>query len=70
MNPDFLADGRANFRFDALDEAHAHPAEFIGRADDGGYFQRGFPIQPGENLQIYGYPQLRIDEFNHRGDWP
>ena len=30
----------------------------------------GFPIQPGENLQIYGYPQLRIDEFNHRGDWP
>jgi hypothetical protein len=40
MNPDLLADGRADFRLDAFDEAHAHPVEFIGRADGGGNFQR------------------------------
>jgi hypothetical protein len=41
MNPDLLADGRANFRFDAFNEAQANPAEFIGRSDGGGNFQRG-----------------------------
>jgi hypothetical protein len=41
MNPDFLTDGNANFRFDALNEAHANPAEFIGWPDRGGDFQRG-----------------------------
>jgi len=41
MNPDFLADGRADFRFDAFNETHAHPAEFIGRPDRSGNFQRG-----------------------------
>jgi putative ATPase len=30
MNPDLLADGRADFCFDAFNEAHANPAEFIG----------------------------------------
>ena len=49
MNPDLLADGRANFRFDALDEAHAHPVEFIGRADGSGHFQRGlFHLAPAK----------------------
>lgn len=49
MNPDLLADGRANFRFDALDEAHAHPVEFIGGADGGGHFQRGlFHLAPAK----------------------
>ena len=49
MNPDLLPDGRADFRFDALDEAHAHPAEFIGRADGGGNFQRGlFHLAPAK----------------------
>jgi len=49
MNPDLLPDGRADFRFDALDEAHAHPAEFIGRADGGGHFQRGlFHLAPAK----------------------
>ena len=41
MNPDLLADGRADFRFDAFNEAHANPFEFIGRADGGGHFKRG-----------------------------
>ena len=40
MNPDFLADGSADFRFDAFNEAHADPAEFIGWPDRGGNFQR------------------------------
>ena len=49
MNPDFLADGRANFRFDAFNEAHANPAEFIGWADGGGNFQRGlFHLAPAK----------------------
>jgi len=30
----------------------------------------GLSIEPGEHLQIYGYDDLRIDEFNHRSDWP
>jgi len=30
----------------------------------------GFPVQPGRNLEIYGYDVLRIDEFNHKSDWP
>ena len=41
MNPDLLADGRADFRFDAFNEAHANPAKFIGWPDRGGNFQRG-----------------------------
>jgi hypothetical protein len=41
MNPDFLTDGSADFRFDAFNEAHANPAEFIGWPDRGGNFQRG-----------------------------
>ena len=41
MNPDFLTDGGADFRFDAFNEAHANPAEFIGWPDRGGNFQRG-----------------------------
>ena len=49
MNPDLLADGRADFRFYALNEAHAHTVEFVGRADDGGYFQRGlFHLTPAK----------------------
>jgi hypothetical protein len=40
MNPDFLPNSGANFRFDAFDEAHADPSEFIGRPDRGGNFQR------------------------------
>ena len=49
MNPDLLADGRADFRFDALNEAHAHPVEFIGRADGSGHFQRGlFHLAPAK----------------------
>jgi len=49
MNPDLLADGRADFRFDAFNEAHAHPVEFIGRADGGGNFQRGlFYLAPAK----------------------
>jgi hypothetical protein len=41
MNPDLLADRRADFCFDAFNEAHANPAEFIGWPDRGGNFQRG-----------------------------
>jgi hypothetical protein len=41
MNPDLLADGRTNLRFDAFNEAHADPLKFISRADGGGNFQRG-----------------------------
>ena len=41
MNPDFLTDGSADFRFDAFNEAHANAPEFIGRPDRGGNFQRG-----------------------------
>ncbi|HEV2454160.1 MAG TPA: hypothetical protein VGY98_07860 [Verrucomicrobiae bacterium] len=33
MNPDFLTDGGADFRFNAFSEAHAAPAEFIGWLD-------------------------------------
>lgn len=49
MNPDFLADGGADFRFDAFDEAHANPFEFIGRTDRGSNFQRGlFHLAPAK----------------------
>ena len=49
MNPDFLTDGSADFRFDAFNEAHAHPAEFIGWPDRGGNFQRGlFHLAPAK----------------------
>ena len=41
MNPDFLPDGGADFRFDAFNEAHADPAKFIRWPDRGGNFQRG-----------------------------
>ena len=40
MNPDLLADGRADFRFDTFNETHANAVEFIGRADGSGHFQR------------------------------
>ena len=39
MNPDLLADSRADFCFDSFDETHANPAEFIGWADGGGKLQ-------------------------------
>ena len=49
MNPDFLADGGADFRFDAFNEAHTDPAEFIGWPDRGGNFQRGlFNLAPAK----------------------
>jgi len=49
MNPDLLADGRADFRFDAFNKAHANPAEFIGWPDRGGNFQRGlFYLAPAK----------------------
>ncbi len=49
MNPDFLADGGADFRFDAFNEAHADPAEFICWPDRGGNFQRSlFHLAPAE----------------------
>ena len=49
MNPDLLADGRADFRFDAFNEAHANPSEFIGRPDRGGNIQRGlFHLAPAK----------------------
>jgi hypothetical protein len=41
MNPDFFSDGRADFRLDAFNEAHAHPLKFIGRSDGGGKLQCG-----------------------------
>ena len=41
MNPDLLTDSGTDFRFDAFNEAHADSAEFIGRTDRGGNFQRG-----------------------------
>jgi hypothetical protein len=31
---------------------------------------QGFPTQPGEHLQIYGYDALRMDQFNRKTDWP
>jgi len=49
MNPDFLTDGSANFRFDAFNETHADPAEFICRPDRGGNFQSGlFHLAPAK----------------------
>jgi hypothetical protein len=49
VNPDFLTDGGADFRFDAFNEAHANPAEFIGRPYRGGNFQRGlFHLAPAK----------------------
>lgn len=41
MNPDFLTDGGADFRFDTFNETHPNPAEFVGWPDCGGNFQRG-----------------------------
>jgi hypothetical protein len=29
-----------------------------------------FNPQPGAALEIYGYDDMRIDEYNHRTDWP
>ena len=40
MNPDFFTDCDADFCFDAFDEAHADPAEFVGRPDRAGNFER------------------------------
>ena len=49
MNPDLLADGGADFRFNAFNEAHANPVEFIGWPDRGGNFQRGlFHLAPAK----------------------
>jgi hypothetical protein len=49
MNPDLLADSRTDLRFNAFNEAHANPAEFIGWADGGGNFQRGlFHLAPAK----------------------
>ena len=49
MNPDFLPDGGADFRFDAFNEAHADPAKFIRWPDRGGNFQRGlFHLAPAK----------------------
>ena len=49
MNPDFLADGRADFRFDAFNEAHTDPVKFIGWPDRGSNFQRGlFHLAPAK----------------------
>ena len=57
MNPDFLTDGCADFCFDAFDEAHADPAEFVGWPDRGGNFQRGlFHLAPAK-------VRSRIDAF-------
>jgi len=49
MNSDFLPDGGADFRLDAFNEAHANPAEFIGRPDRGSNFERGlFHLAPAK----------------------
>jgi hypothetical protein len=49
MNPDFLTDSSADFRFDAFNEAHTNSAEFIGWPDRGGNFQRGlFHLGPAK----------------------
>ena len=78
MNPDLLADGRTDFRFDAFNEAQAHPAEFIGRADGGGNFQRGlFHLAPAkvrrgvdtfERIRHFSFHNLLfgcvVDSFN------
>jgi hypothetical protein len=49
MNPDLLADSRADFCFDSFDETHANPAKFIGWADGGGNCQRGlFHLAPAK----------------------
>jgi hypothetical protein len=34
MNPDFLADGGADFRFNPFDEAHANAGEPVGWTDE------------------------------------
>ena len=57
MNPDFLTNGGTDFRFDAFDEAHANTAEFIGRSDRGGDFQRRlFYLAPAQ-------VRSRVDAF-------
>jgi hypothetical protein len=57
MNPNFLMDGEADFRFDAFNEAHANPAKFIGGPDHGGDFQRGlFHLAPAKM-------RSRVDAF-------
>ncbi|HEY5234421.1 MAG TPA: hypothetical protein VIK35_12900 [Verrucomicrobiae bacterium] len=57
MNPDFLADGGADFRLDAFNEAHADPAEFIGWPDRGGDFQCGLfyfaPAQMRSGVDVF-----------------
>jgi hypothetical protein len=41
VNPDLFPDDGTDFRFDAFNEGHANPAEFVGWPDRSGYFQRG-----------------------------
>jgi len=49
MNPDFLADGGADFRLDAFNEVPADPVKFVGGPDCGGNFQRGlFHLAPAK----------------------
>ena len=49
MNSDFLANGGADFRFDAFNEAHPNSLEFIGWTDRGSNFQRGsFHLAPAK----------------------
>jgi hypothetical protein len=38
MNPDFLTDGGADFRFNALDETHANAGESVGWTDGRSHF--------------------------------
>ena len=57
MNPDLFADGGADFRLDAFNEAHANPAEFIGWPNRGGNFQCGlFHLAPAKM-------RSRVDAF-------
>jgi len=49
MNSDFLTDGGADFRLDALNEAPADSVELVGWPDRGGNFQRGlFHLAPAQ----------------------
>ena len=49
MNPDLLTDGGSDFGFDAFNEAHADPVEFIGWPIYSGNFQRGlFHLAPAK----------------------
>jgi len=61
MNPDLLADSSANFRLDALNEAHANAAEFIGWPDRGSNFQRGLfhPAPAKVRSCVYAFKRVR-----------